>query len=155
DIPQIQSVLFNTWVAAYAEFIPIQDIQWYFNNYYSESRFREMADETTTWNFVAEIHGQLAGYARAKIHGDDKNFYVESLYVLPEFQGKGIGIELLKICESYAKERNFSQVWLGVMEKNVKTLAWYKKLGFEFTAEAPFVMGETTVNHLIGYRTIL
>lgn len=154
DIPLIQNVLFKTWVATYSKFIPLQDIQWYFNNYYSELQFKQMAGDSNTWNFVSEVGGQLAGYARARIHTDDKNFYLESLYVLPEFQGKGIGMELLRICESYATKRSFTKIWLGVMEQNIQTLEWYKKIGFSFTKEAPFVMGKTTVNHFIGYRDI-
>jgi len=76
------------------------------------------------------------------------------LYVLPEFQGKGIGTELLKIVEKKAVTHSFHQVWLGVMEQNVPSLEWYKKLGFNFVEQSPFQMGRTTVNHFLGYREI-
>ena len=42
DTNEIQKVLFNTWLASYADFIPMTDIQWYFNNYYSEINFAQL-----------------------------------------------------------------------------------------------------------------
>ncbi len=154
DIAAIQKVLFNTWAASYADFIPMKDIQWYFNNYYSDSNFTRMCDDPTTWNFVAEVKGHVVGYARGKLNDEQKRFYLESLYVLPEFQGRGIGTELLKIVEQKAVSQHHSSLWLGVMVQNIPSLEWYRKLGFQFVEESPFQMGKTVVNHLIGYRQI-
>lgn len=154
DTNDVQKVLFNTWLASYADFIPIKDIQWYFNNYYSEINFAQIYDDPTAFSFVGEIKKHIVGYARMKINKDQNRCYLESLYVLPEFQGKGIGTDLLKIVEQKAKEHSFAQIWLGVMEQNIPSLEWYKKLGFQFVEESPFQMGKTTVNHLIGYRDI-
>jgi ribosomal protein S18 acetylase RimI-like enzyme len=154
DTAAIQQVLFNTWVASYADFIPMKDIQWYFNNYYSDSNFARMCDDPTTWNFVAEVKEHVVGYARGKIKAEQHRFYLESLYVLPEFQGRGIGTELLKIVEQKALSNNHSSLWLGVMVQNIPSLEWYRKIGFQFVEESPFQMGKTVVDHLIGYRQI-
>lgn len=154
DTNEIQKVLFNTWLASYADFIPITDIQWYFNNYYSEINFAQLYDDQHSIGFVAEVKGHIVGYARMKINHDHQRCYLESLYVLPEFQGKGIGTELLAIVEKKALEHSFHQIWLGVMEQNTPSLEWYKKLGFNFVEQSPFQMGRTTVNHFVGYREI-
>lgn len=154
DTNEIQKVLFNTWLASYADFIPITDIQWYFNNYYSEINFAQLFDDPLSIGFVAEMKKHIVGYARMKINHEQKRCYLESLYVLPQFQGKGIGTDLIKIVEQRAVKHSFKQIWLGVMEKNVPSLEWYKKLGFNFVEESPFQMGKTTVNHKIGYREI-
>lgn len=154
DTSQIQNVLFNTWLASYADFIPITDIEWYFNNYYSEIKFAELFDDKQSTSYVAEVKGHVVGYARTKVNQEQQRCYLESLYVLPEFQGKGIGGELLRIAERKAKEYSFNKVWLGVMVQNVPSLEWYKKIGFTFVEEAPFQMGKTTVSHLIGYKEI-
>ncbi len=154
DTAGIQKVLLNTWLASYADFIPVTDIQWYFNNYYSEVNFAQLFDDAASTSYVAEIKNHIVGYARTKINHDQKRCYLESLYVLPEFQGKGIGSELLKLAEKKATNHSFKQIWLGVMVQNVPSLEWYKKLGFQFVEEAPFQMGKTSVLHLIGYRDI-
>lgn len=154
DTAATQKVLFNTWVASYADFIPMKDIQWYFNNYYSDINFARLFDDPLVWSFVAEVKGHVVGYARGKLNNDQNRFYLESLYVLPEFQGQGIGSELLKIVEKKASEKGHTAVWLGVMVQNIPSLEWYKKLGFKFVEESPFQMGKTSVNHLIGFRVI-
>lgn len=154
DTSGIQNVLFNTWVASYADFIPLTDIQWYFNNYYSDVNFAQLYDDVTSTGFIAEMKKNIIGYARTKVNNDQKRCYLESLYVLPEFQGKGIGRDLLSLAEKNALKNSFTQIWLGVMVQNIPSLDWYKKLGFQFVEEAPFQMGKTTVPHLIGYRDI-
>jgi len=154
DTDETQKVLFKTWVASYADFIPMKDIQWYFNNYYSDINFARLHDDPDTWSFVAEVGDHVVGYARGKINREQNRFYLESLYVLPESQGKGIGSELLKMVEKTALQQKFSEVWLGVMIQNIPSIEWYKKLGFQFVEEAPFQMGKTSVNHLVGYREI-
>jgi ribosomal protein S18 acetylase RimI-like enzyme len=154
DTAAIQKVLFNTWVASYADFIPMKDIQWYFNNYYSDVNFARINDDPLTWNFVAEVKEFVVGYARGKINAEQNRFYLESLYVLPEFQGKGIGTDLLKIVEEKALANQHGTIWLGVMVQNLPSLEWYRKLGFQDTEESPFQMGKTVVNHLIGFREI-
>ena len=154
DTNDIQKVLYNTWLASYADFIPITDIQWYFNNYYSEINFAQLFDDQDSFSFVSEWKQHIVGYARMKINHEQHRCYLESLYVLPEFQGKGIGTELIKIVEKKAQEHAFTQIWLGVMQQNIPSLEWYKKLGFEFVEESPFQMGKTSVNHFLGYRDI-
>lgn len=154
DTNEIQKVLFNTWLASYADFIPVTDIQWYFNNYYSEANFAQLFEEKESIGFVAEVKSHIVGYARMKFNHEHQRCYLESLYVLPEFQGKGIGMGLLMTVEKTAKEHAYNQIWLGVMEQNVPSLEWYKKLGFQFVEQSPFQMGKTTVNHFIGFRDI-
>ena len=154
DTNDIQKVLFNTWLASYADFIPVTDIQWYFNNYYAEGNFAQLYEEKESIGFVAEVKNNIVGYARMKFNHEHQRCYLESLYVLPEFQGKGIGMGLLKVVEKTALQHSYQQIWLGVMEQNVPSLEWYKKLGFKFVEQSPFQMGKTTVNHFIGFRDI-
>ena len=60
----------------------------------------------------------------------------------------------MKASEEIALTFGADSVWLGVMTKNIPALEWYRKLGFDFVEEAPFVMGNTTVMHLIGRKKI-
>ena len=154
DIPQVQKTLLHTWIDSYSAFIPNKDIQWYLQNTYSESYFLALLGEKQTWSYIAEVQEHIVGYARAHINDDEQRLYMSSLYVLPEFQGQGIGTSLLTIIENEALQQSYTTIWLGVMTQNVPSLTWYKKLGFLFVEEAPFRMGETTVNHLIGFRMI-
>jgi ribosomal protein S18 acetylase RimI-like enzyme len=91
---------------------------------------------------------------RTTLNRDAGRLYVSSLYVLPAEQGRGIGSRLLEEAERSARTDSVSQIWLGVMQQNAEAVAWYRKKGFFFVREEPFTMGETSINHLIGYRPV-
>ena len=154
DTDEIQKVLYNTWVASYADFIPLTDIQWYFNNYYSEISFAQLFDDPSSSSIVAQVKKHIVAYARIKCAEEENRCFLESLYVLPQFQGRGIGLELLSKVEQKAAEGSYKQLWLRVMSQNNPSIQWYKKLGFQFVEESPFVIGKSTVKHLVGYKDI-
>ncbi|MEK9136873.1 MAG: GNAT family N-acetyltransferase [Bacteroidota bacterium] len=154
DVPAVQHIALTTWLATYSSFIPNEDIQAFFDTYYTSGALGEFCNAETKRGFIAEMESQAIGFAKTHFSHDDNKFYLNSLYVLPAHQGKGIGSELLKRSEEFALTCGADAVWLGVMNQNVAALAWYKRIGFEFVKEEPFTMGKTTVNHLIGCRKI-
>ena len=54
-----------------------------------------------------------------------------SVVVADQWQGKGIGSELLKRCLTIAKQRNIETVWGSVLTENAQMLKLGKKLGFK------------------------
>ncbi len=154
DFEQVQYVLLQTWIATYSPFIPLTDIQWYFNNHNTEIHLERVFADSTMWNYVAAVDQKIVGYERMFHDLELNRFHIASLYVLPEFQGQGIGKRLLEMAEEKARSLFFDKAWLGVMTQNTASVEWYKKLGFIFETEEPFVMGRTTVQHLIGYKNI-
>jgi ribosomal protein S18 acetylase RimI-like enzyme len=110
--------------------------------------------DDNVYGFVAEASKAVVGCARCIHARAEERFYLTSLYVLPRFQQRGIGARLLNEAEQQAEACGYDRVWLGVMEKNTIACAWYKKIGFTFVEEAPFTMGTTTVQHVIGYKPI-
>lgn len=153
DFSIVKEILLKTWRDTYS-FIPLSDIETYFNNYYSTKRLVEIIDDPFSIGILAEINQVPVGWMKLFEDYINKKFFVSSLYVLPEFQGFGLGKKLLNEAYRIAKEKQFKKVWLGVMKQNVKSLEWYNKLGFNFVEEEPFKMGSTEVMHLIGYKVI-
>ncbi len=153
DFPIVKNILLTTWKDAYS-FIPLSDIEKYFNDFYSDIRLIEMFNDPFSKGLLAEVDSVPVGWMKLFDNIIEKKLYVSSLYVLPGFQGYGIGKKLLNYAYSTAKEKHYNKVWLGVMKQNVKSLEWYIKLGFVFIKEEPFQMGATTVAHLIGYKSI-
>ncbi len=153
DFPVVKDILLTTWKDAYS-FIPLDDIETYFNEFYSDQRLIEMLDDPLTKGILAEVGINPVGWMKLYHNNLEKKFFVSSLYVLPGYQGYGIGHKLLDESYRIAKEKHFNRVWLGVMKQNVKSLDWYTKRGFVFVEEEPFQMGSTEVMHLIGYKVI-
>lgn len=153
DFPIVKNILLITWKNTYT-FIPEKDILSHFEKHYSEERLIEIFDDPFSNGIIAEVNSVPAGWLKLFEDHINKKFFVSSLYVLPEFQGFGLGKKLLNEAYRIAKEKRFSKVWLGVMKQNVKSLEWYQNLGFIFNEEEPFQMGSTQVMHLIGYKII-
>ena len=114
----------------------------------------EILNDPFSKGIIAEVNSVPVGWLKLFEDLINKKFFVSSLYVLPEYQGFGLGKKLLNEAYRIAKEKHFPKVWLGVMKQNVKSLDWYKNLGFVFDEEEPFQMGKTRVMHLIGYKII-
>ncbi|HCY77931.1 MAG TPA: hypothetical protein DHV28_18650 [Ignavibacteriales bacterium] len=153
DFSIVKNILLETWKNTYT-FIPEEDILSHFEKHYSEDRLIEILNDPFSNGIIAEVNSIPAGWLKLFEDHINKKFFVSSLYVLPEYQGFGLGKKLLSESYKIAKEKQFSKVWLGVMKQNVKSLEWYQNLGFVFDEEEPFQMGSTQVMHLIGYKII-
>ena len=68
--------------------------------------------------------GELAGYYRLVPNGEEQE--LDDFYVLPEFQGKGIGSVVLRHCCDTEKT-----VMLYVFIKNQRAIALYQRFGFD------------------------
>jgi len=154
DFASIRRITWQSWISTYSSFIPESDLRSYFDTYYTEASLLSMFDDPLMQGFVAEADNELVGYARLFFNQDENRLYISSLYLLPEFEGKGIGIRLLESAERYAAEKGLDQLWIGVMVKNRQALVFYRKVGFQFVREEPFTMGKTTVSHLIGFKKL-
>ncbi|MCL2120703.1 MAG: GNAT family N-acetyltransferase [Clostridiales bacterium] len=58
------------------------------------------------------------------------SFELWGIYVDPFMQKHGIGSKMVGYCETKASERGFSEIYLWVLEKNVKAITFYEKLGY-------------------------
>lgn len=67
---------------------------------------------------------------------------IERIYVLKEYHGKKIGQLLYDKAIQIAKEKNVNYVWLGVWEKNLRAINFYKKNGFVGFDKHIFKLGD-------------
>ncbi len=75
---------------------------------------------------VAEWDGVVAGWGACE-KADD---FVTDLWVLPEYQGRGIGTALLDKIESGIRERGYSTARLDTHARNSGAIRLYKRLGY-------------------------
>jgi ribosomal protein S18 acetylase RimI-like enzyme len=152
DLDSVRRITWQSWISTYSTFIPETDLRSYFDTHYTEASLLSMFEDPVTQGFIAKVDDHIAGYARLFLNKDENRLYVSSLYLLPEFEGEGLGTRLLESAERYALEKGLDEIWIGVMVKNRQALLFYRKVGFLFVREKPFTMGKTTVSHLIGCK---
>ena len=154
DFPAVRRILWESWLATYSTFIPEEDLRDYLEATYQIDSLSLLYDNTCVHGLIGEADGEAVGFARTQFHKDEKRLYLASLYLLPAYQGKGIGGRLLRAAEERAGAYGLTELWVGVMVRNEAAGRWYDKKGFLFVREEPFRMGCTTVAHKIGYKTI-
>ncbi|HOG08401.1 MAG: GNAT family N-acetyltransferase [Syntrophales bacterium] len=152
DLRAVREITWTTWQSAYAPFIPADNLKTYFGAHYSLRALRAVYADPFVDGFIGTTECGPAGYLRTRYVGDEHRFYVTSLYILPEHQGRGLGGKLLAAAEARALRYGVDAVWLGVMARNKRALAWYRRRGFRFIRKEPFALAATTVEHRIGYR---
>lgn len=111
-----------------------------------EQTRRELADEIFIF-FVAEVGGEMIGYA--KLHerstedcvSDENPIELGRLYVLKNFHGRGIAEKLMNECFDVARRKNYRTMWLGVWEHNFRAQRFYEKLGFFKVGSHVFQLG--------------
>lgn len=154
DFDTLRFILKTTWFDTYSKFIPEEDLTFYLKETYNDDKLKSLIDNPDTKIFIADVDSKSAGMMRVSENKSQKRFYLNSLYVLPDYQGFGVGKELSILAENIAVSLQYDKIWLGVMEQNTTAMNWYKKNGFVFPEKEPFQMGNTTVNHFIGYKIL-
>jgi ribosomal protein S18 acetylase RimI-like enzyme len=151
DASSIRHVLHDTWLDAYKNIVPKEDLLAYLDDHYSIDAIRKSMENEHIVGFVSDVDGEVVGCERTFFHQEENRLYVHQLYVLPEYQGYGIGKQLMIFAGERAKTFNLDRVWLGVMVDNTPALLWYQKMGYKISERIPFVMGKTSVDHYIGF----
>ncbi len=89
----------------------------------------ELAQVDTRRYLVAEVEGAIVAYAGLMCIQPIAD--VQTIAVIPEFEGKGIGSALLTELIEEARRRQAADVLLEVREDNPRAQALYRRFGFE------------------------
>jgi ribosomal protein S18 acetylase RimI-like enzyme len=151
DLTYIQDVLWKTWLDSYSHFIPEENLRAYFSEHYDLDSLRTLFHNPMADGFVVMDEGTVVGFMRTAREPEENRYYVSSLYVMPQYQTKGLGRALMKRAADEAKGFHLDRIWVGVMVENKQAVDWYKTMGYEIVRTEPFTMGASTVDHYIGF----
>lgn len=129
DLQAIRSLLVETWHATYDVIYGAERVTEITSSWHSaESLTRRLARPNSEF-LVADDGSAIGGMAYAEADETGAQVMLRQLYVLPAFQGRGIGGMLLdEMFESFPEARAFR---LEVEEKNERAIAFYESNGFE------------------------
>lgn len=103
--------------------------------HFEESGFGE---NPVWWAFVAEIDGEICGFALYYIRYSTwkgQRLYLEDFFVEPEHRGKKIGKMLFDKLIEEVKVRNLHGMVWQVLKWNTPAIEFYKKYGASFDGE--------------------
>lgn len=135
DVYQIREVQKNTWIDTYPNEengISKKDVEEVFQiditptgqMKMEERKKRYQNPNLRTW--VATDDDQIVGFCSAGKESDKNR--IHAIYLLPSYQGKGIGRLLLESAFAWlGKEKD---IYVNVVQYNDKAIGFYKKMGF-------------------------
>jgi len=127
------------------ELIPATDKDFDFVYELKKIAYKEYIEQTWGWDeeFQMNFHKENFSTANTKIitvenkpigtvdvKEEDKRIFISGLYLLPEYQSKGIGSSILADIEKDAKAA-VKRLELEVLRVNIRAEKLYKRLGFE------------------------
>ncbi|GAB3537232.1 ribosomal protein S18-alanine N-acetyltransferase [Arthrobacter tecti] len=91
--------------------------------------FDEFAQTGTRQYLVVEVDGAVVGYCGVMVV--DTTADIQTIGVLPGFEGQGIGTAMLTEMLSEARRRGARETLLEVREDNPRARRMYERFGFE------------------------
>jgi diamine N-acetyltransferase len=109
---------------------------------------------------LAEVDGQLAGYAQLRENQPPDcvmgvaTIELWRFYVAGPWHGRGVARALMNRVETEARARGARRLWLAVWERNERAKAFYRKCGFVDVGSQHFVLGTDVQNDRIMVRSL-
>lgn len=120
----------------------------------AEIQSGEISDPQLT-TLLAEVAGELVGFAQLRLAHSaacvkcDQPAELYRIYVSSEWHGRGVARELMRAVLATGARAGSDCIWLGVWERNLKAIAFYRKCGFRIVGDHPFVLGRDRQRDLI------
>ena len=81
-----------------------------------------------------------------KSNSAENKLEISSIYILEEYRGKGFGTQALDFIKKISAQQT---IFLWVLEKNEKAIAFYEKTGFKFALKT------RTINRGAGFTQLM
>jgi ribosomal protein S18 acetylase RimI-like enzyme len=134
DVRDIQNVYHETWLDTYPSEevgVIVEDIEENFKNAYSKETLDNIANKIRTLPvtakfLIAVVNDKVVGLCRISIKEEFNQ--LNAIYVLPAYQGMGIGLKFWD--ESMIFFDKNKRIIVQVATYNSRAIKFYEKLGF-------------------------
>jgi ribosomal protein S18 acetylase RimI-like enzyme len=147
-ILHLQKIGRQTFYETFSEENSAEDMLNYLEGGFSIDKLRKELNDINSEFYFAKRNDDIIGYLKLNFGQsqtelkEDNALEIERIYVLKDFQGKGIGQLLYNKAKLIASEKNVNYIWLGVWEKNMSAINFYLKNGFVEFDKHVFKLGK-------------
>ena len=140
DIPLIMEIANVAFPRTYAEILSPEQTEYMMDWMYSrKSLLKQFADGHAY--YIARLGGRGIGYVSVERQGE-RLFHLQKIYVLPDFQGRGVGRRLFEAAIVHVKGLCNQPCTLELnVNRNNKALDFYRKMGMKKVREGDFDIG--------------
>lgn len=140
EIPLIRTLASEAFPATYREILTPEQLDYMMEWMYSEESLREQFRAGHVW-FLIAADGEAAGYVSVERQGE-RLFHLQKIYLLPRYQGLGLGERLFRQAVDYVRETcsGLCRMELNV-NRNNRALHFYERMGMRRLSEGDFPIG--------------
>jgi ribosomal protein S18 acetylase RimI-like enzyme len=160
EVEALRQIAYETYDQTFRPLNTIETIEKYLEEAFNREKLLEELSNPKSNFFFLYADGELSGYLKVNEApaqsdlNDPDSLELERIYVRKESQGKGLGKVLITYAIQIAGERAKQYVWLGVWERNINAIAFYKKMGFTVAGTHTFRMGDEIQQDLIMKKVL-
>jgi len=156
DAATLAALSLKTFVDAFAAENRAEDMEAYTSAAFGEPQQRRELETAGIVTLLGEQEGEAIAYAQLRhtpgaIYGDVElaRFYVDRFH-----HGRGIAQSLMDAVTVHARALGGTRLWLGVWERNLRAIAFYRKAGFVQCTTQPFPLGSDLQTDWVMNRTL-
>jgi len=129
DLERVSDIKVRNWEDTYGSLLQPDVLRPFLDRDAQLAELREKLAEPGTLMLVAEDgSGDITGFAVTYLE-DEPEPWLESLHVLREFRGSGVGTLLMRFTAERIIARGHNSMRLGVISGNVAAARFYERLG--------------------------
>jgi ribosomal protein S18 acetylase RimI-like enzyme len=142
----------TTFLEAHGKSASAENIEVYVSKKFTTQAFEKELKDNNTIFYILYFNNKAVGYSKIIINSNHPNIgfenvtKLERLYVLQEFHGLKLGLELFNFNLNETIKHNQNGMWLFVWTENHKAINFYRKTGFEIIGHYDFEITPTHAN---------
>lgn len=126
----IQYIVDETWPVAYGDILSKEQLDYMIAWLYSLEKLNADVENGHRYYLAKDAHDTPLGFIGIEHrYGGENASKLHKIYILPQFQGKGIGEKLLQKAEGLARDKGSDVLSLNVNRMN-KARYFYERYGF-------------------------
>ncbi|MCT2563860.1 GNAT family N-acetyltransferase [Chryseobacterium herbae] len=149
DLETIQNLGRQTFSETFAESNSEEAMKTYLEESFNTEKVKSELNNPDSHFFIAWEEDNPVGYlklnsgaAQTELKNDDTSLEIERIYVKKSHHGQKVGQLLYDQALESAQSLGKDYLWLGVWEKNLRALNFYRKNGFEEFGSHTFTLGD-------------
>jgi len=140
EIPALRALAERIWRASYATMLTPGQMDYMLAWMYSPETIAREMSEGVIWE-TAWLGDELSGFHSCALEPAVCRAKLHKVYLLPEYQGQGLGQQLLDRVHALTAQRGAKQVWLQVNKRNARAIRAYRRAGYAVERSAIFNIG--------------
>ncbi len=133
---ELRDIGIKSYVPHYAHLWKPNGIEWYMNRCFGDETLQKELSDSNIEYYIIENEGENIGMIKLVLKKSlpdseiENALYLEKIYFVKEWTGKGIGRKLIDFALRRAAELGRDCVWLMAMDTSAKPIEAYEKAGF-------------------------